>query len=66
MNGSRFVIHSEMDQSSATVLLTDIGFWYTNYGKLDLWCRRHQCRLRGMTVYLPNDQVLTLFVLRWS
>ena len=48
------------------VILTDIGFWSNNIDALIAWCAEYGCMHKGMTVDVPNDELLTLFYLRWS
>jgi hypothetical protein len=49
-----------------TVVLCDIEYWNTHYEELKDWCDEHSCETQGMTVDIPNDQVLTMWMLRWS
>ena len=48
------------------VILTDISFWADNSDALIDWSLKHACRFEGMTVVVPDEQTLALFVLRWS
>ena len=48
------------------VVLTNIKFWANNSDSLVEWCNKHQCRFEGMTVVIPDEHTLALFVLKWS
>jgi len=48
------------------LMLSDIGFWNTNYDALKQWCELNNSKVLGMTVELPDAQTLTAFALRWS
>ena len=48
------------------VILTDIAYWADNSNVLIEWCDEYKCRFEGMTVVIPDEPTLALFVLRWS
>lgn len=48
------------------VLMCDFKFWSENADECAEWCQQHQCRIKGMTIEMPNEETLTLFSLRWS
>ena len=48
------------------IVLTDIAFWNEHYEELKDWCDANLAETVGMTVEIPNDDTLLLFVLRWS
>lgn len=54
------------DSKEHLIVLTDVGFWNTHYEELKDWCDEHLADTQGMTVAVPNERILTLFVLRWS
>ena len=63
----RFVIaDDDLGFGSRLVVLTDLGFWVKNQERLQDWCQLHGATQTGMTVELPSDNTLTLFVLQWS
>ena len=70
MSNPRFVVaDAQVSQSlnqHTIVMLGDIGFWIENYDLLQQWCQDHGGKVEGMTVNIPNEQVLTAFCLRWS
>ena len=47
------------------VVLCDIGYWVENLEDLMAWCDLNGCEVLGMTVNVPDDARLALFVLRW-
>jgi len=65
---NRFVIPKEITGKTmaTTVVLCDIEYWNTHYEELKDWCDEHSCETQGMTVDIPNDHVLTMWMLRWS
>jgi hypothetical protein len=48
------------------VLLCDVVYWNKNYEDLMNWCYYNDSELLGMTVNIPDDKRLFLFILRWS
>ena len=48
------------------VVLCDIAYWNANYNELKDWCDENECEVMGMTVNVPNDRRLFVFILRWS
>jgi len=48
------------------IVLSDIAFWNQHYDELREWCATNGSVVRGMTVDVPNKEVLTLFCLRWN
>lgn len=47
------------------IVLCDIDYWCGNLEDLYNWCDLNQCEVMGMTVNVPDDMRLTLFILRW-
>lgn len=64
---SKFVVceRSEPYQEH-TVILCDYEYWTEHYDELVVWCRQNSCDLSGLVVTIPQDQSLTLFLLKWS
>lgn len=68
----RFVISDEFLHGSSvlgtTIILTDFNFWGQQHiaDQLTQWCLDNNCRQKGTTVDIPDDQTLTAFALRWS
>ena len=48
------------------VVLCDIEYWGTHYSALLDWCAEHDSEVLGMTVNIPNDEILSIFCLRWT
>lgn len=48
------------------VILHDFGFWAAQADELKKWCKQHKVKAEGMTLSIPDDHVMTLFVLKWS
>lgn len=55
-----------LDEEEILIVLTDINFWAENLEDLINWCKNNQCENKGMTVEVPDQKTLTMFVLRWS
>ncbi len=48
------------------IVLCDISYWVENLDKLMSWCDDNECEVLGMTVNIPDDERLTIFILRWT
>lgn len=48
------------------IILADVEYWNDNYEQLKDWCDEHCGEVRGMTVVVPDENVLTLFCLQWG
>ena len=48
-----------------TVILSDYQYWVEHEAELDQWCEENGARRQGMTVEM-DDEILTVFLLRWS
>jgi hypothetical protein len=59
------VLHEDLGH---LLILTDYNFWGTEEtsDKLLAWCSRNKCKMQGMTLILPTDKLLTMFILEWS
>ncbi len=63
----RFIIApSELVDNEKLVILTDVGYWVNRHEQLKDWCDQHSSVTEGMTVVVPNEETLMMFVLRWS
>jgi hypothetical protein len=52
---------------SHLIVLTDIYFWTDHADALDAWCADHPGAVQmGMTVGFDNQELLLMFILRWS
>ena len=47
-------------------VLCDLSYWNTHFNDLRNWCDENECEVLGMTVNIPDDQRVVLFLLRWS
>jgi predicted PilT family ATPase len=65
---NRFVIADPdlVEGTDIVVVLTDVEYWSEHYEQLDEWCSKNNSKLEGMTVAIPLESVLTVFILRWS
>lgn len=67
---SRFVIAADYIVADLNVrhliVLTDMRFWSEHADQLAAWCETHGASVSGLTVEIPTDEILSLFVLRWS
>jgi hypothetical protein len=60
------LVADEFDNYNYIAVLSSISCWTNQYAELLEWCDLHSCTVEGMTVRIPNDQTLTMFVLRWA
>lgn len=49
-----------------TILMSDYNYWAEHVDECVLWCKQYGCRIQGMTIEIPDDETLTMFMLRWS
>lgn len=68
---NRFIIAPDYvkepyDGRTHIIVLTDIHFWALNTDQLTDWCQQHGCEVKGMTVEIPTDDLLTAFCIRWA
>lgn len=67
---NRFVIAPEYlrldEETQHFIILTDIGYWANHADVLEEWCRNYGCTIKGMTVEIPTDDLLTAFCARWA
>ena len=65
---SKFVVvHNDYEDSfEHLVVLSDITYWSENLDSLIEWCDENECEVLGMTVNVPDDQRLIVFILRWE
>ncbi len=47
------------------VIFGDISYWHDHHDNIKDWCRQNECRLVGISIDIPTDDLLTLFRLRW-
>jgi hypothetical protein len=47
-------------------MIIDYVYWNKNSPEIDQWIVEHGVILKGMTLKFPDDQVKTLFALRWA
>ena len=66
-NKKKFVVSESFyeDGFSHIVVLSDLSFWHNNFDELGEWCQQYGAEILGMTVNIPNEEILTLFYLRW-
>ena len=65
---NRFIVAGQMlhEYDDHIVVLTDFIFWTYEIDNLIEWCNNNKCTQEGMTVRIPTDKLLTMFILRWS
>lgn len=56
----------DADRYPRTIVLADVGYWKERTQELREWCEQNDCKLRGMTVNLPTEELETLFCLKWT
>ena len=63
----RFVIvPGENPQEPHWIFLTDYVFWARHESELQSWCRLNLSNFMGMTVTVPDEHTLSMFLLRWT
>lgn len=60
------VVPGDSNLDPQMIFLTDYKFWAKNESDLQSWCNMYNSNFMGMTVTVPNESVLLLFLLRWS
>jgi len=64
---NRFIVApTALVDKEQLVILTDYNYWADHTDELIQWCKEHGAANEGMTVVFPNEEILTLFVLRWA
>lgn len=65
---NRFIVapHELVDDGVILIVLSDYKYWVDHTDELVAWCKERGAQQQGMTVVLPNEVMLTEFVLRWS
>ena len=48
------------------VIMTDIKFWAQAVDDCIAWCYQNECEIKGMTISIPNEETLAMFLLKWS
>jgi hypothetical protein len=51
---------------SHLVIMTDVKFWAAQVDQCIAWCHQNNCEIKGMTITIPNEETLALFLLKWS
>lgn len=63
----RFIVANINDLYEGTiVVLSDVRYWTDHYDELEAWCAEYGCKVKGMTVEVPTEDLLLLFNLRWA
>jgi hypothetical protein len=62
------IVAHQQDIIKHTVILSEWQYWSGSdtYEELKTWCKNKSIVIKGMTIGIPNDQLLTEFILRWS
>jgi hypothetical protein len=55
-----------MKEGGVIVVMTDLTYWISNVDECREWCDKNGCRVKGMTIEIPDAETMTLFVLRWA
>lgn len=59
-------LNIDSDRYPRAVVLADVGYWKERDQELREWCEQNGCRLKGMTVSLPTEEIEILFRLKWT
>lgn len=63
----RFIIvPGDNPQEPHMIFLADYVFWARHESDLHYWCTLTRSNFMGMTVTVPNEQTLSMFILKWS
>lgn len=54
------------NEDKIVVVLTDFQYWTIHAEEMLEWCTNNGAVSKGMTIDLENEDMLTLFTLRWS
>ena len=46
------------------IILHDWMYW--DKDQLSEWCKFNQCQIQGQTIVVPNEKIISFFVLKWS
>lgn len=66
---SKFIVadpalHGEAGQH--LIIMTDFSYWSFYSDECIAWCYANDCKISGMTILIPSDQLLTAFLLKWQ
>ena len=48
------------------IIMTDFSYWSFYADDCIAWCKENNCEIKGMTILIPSDSLLTAFMLKWS
>lgn len=48
------------------IIMTDVKYWSEQVDNCIAWCSQYKCEIKGMTICIPNEETLALFLLKWS
>lgn len=51
---------------SHMIIMTDVAYWAEHVDECLAWCKQYECLQKGMTIAIPNEETLALFLLKWS
>lgn len=57
---TKYIVHD------LTVILADYNYWAKNQTSLTSFCNTYHAQQQGMTVTMPSEQVLTIFMLAYT
>lgn len=60
------IVPGDNPQEPQMIFLADYVFWARHESELQSWCTLHLSNFMGMTVTVPNEQTLSMFILKWS
>lgn len=66
---SRFVVADRElfpYEKTHIIIMSDILFFSYHLDSIVEWCEQHSCKIYGVTIEVPSDETLMLFMLRWS
>lgn len=59
-------VNSNLANGKFVIFLADYIFFAANQIELNDWCIKNNCDFQGMTVTVPDEHTLAIFILKWS
>lgn len=63
---NKFIVYDNSLHPENVIVLSDWKYWTEHYEEVQKWCEKYGCTLSGMIVTIPDEQIMTLFILQWS
>ena len=64
---AKIIVSDQKNENYRVVFLSNYVFWATHYEELREWSQQYSgIKVRGMTVQIDSEELLTVFLLKWS